>query len=271
VNNTTSQNFDDPGTFYRAADRHGTGPGTGTGDRHAAILPGGPSGNFLRLAHAVNEQNVNLGFDQVIPSGAPKPVVTADFDFRMQGDAGINRADGFAFGLFDVITYGTTGGILDGGLDWETVGLSNALTLAFDIYDGEPTTSTDALRLIWGGNKIDIGLGVDDLFTAFDLNNDLFHHAKLTLLDVGTDTSASLVLTQDAFGAATAFPIFTDVIIPGLDMDTFDFRAGFGARTGGANADMDIDNVQVVPEPGSAVLLLSGLAMLGGRRRRNCA
>ena len=266
-NNTTVQGFDGPGTFYQATDRHGFDGGTDA-TRHAAILSGGPSGNFLRLVHAVNSQNANIGFNQTIPSGTPKPLVESSFDFRMQGDAGINRADGFAFGLFDVNTYGTTGGILDGSLDWETVGLASALTLAFDIYDGNPGTTTDALRLIWNGNKIDFGLGVDDFFTAFDLNNDLFHHAKLTLLDIGTDTSATLTLTQDAFGAANVFPVFTDLIIPGLDMDTFDFRAGFGARTGGANADMDIDNVQVVPEPGSAALLLGGLTLLARRRKR---
>lgn len=266
VNGITKQGFDGPGTSYLSADRHGFDGGTDA-NRHAAILSGGPSGNFLRLAHAVNGQNVNIGFEQTIPSGTAKPRVEADFDFRLQSDTGINRADGFSFGLFDVNTYGISGGILDSSLNWESQGLSNALTLAFGIYDGNTATTTDFLRLYSNGNQIDIGL-VGDVFPAFDLNTDLFHHAKLTLVDVGTDTSASLTLTQDAFGAATNFPIFSDVIIPGLDMDSFDFRAGLGARTGGANADMDFDNIQVVPEPGSAALLLGGLAMIGGRRRR---
>jgi len=270
TNRTTLQNFDEPGTFYQATDRHGFDGGTDA-NRHAAILAGGPSGNFLRLVHAVNGQNTNIGFNQVIPSGVPKPVVQADFDFRMQSDAGINRADGFAFGLFDVNTYGASGSIIDGQLSWEGQGLANALTLAFGIYDGNDQTTTDFLRLIYNGAEIEIFAGGSDVFPAFDLNTDLFHHAKLTLTDVGTDTSASLTLTQDIFGAPAAFSIFSDIIIPGLDMDTFDFRAGFGARTGGANADIDVDNLVVIPEPASAMLLLGGLALVGGcRRRRNC-
>ncbi len=270
INNRVTQNFDGPGTFYQATDQHGFAAGT-DGTRHAAIVSGGPSGNFLRLAHAVNGQNPNIGFDQAIPNGTPKPQLEASFDFRMTGQiTGVERADGFGFGLFGTGTYGTTGPIITGGLNWETPNLVNALTLGVRIYDADASSSTDYLTVFWNGSQV-FSADTNTIPGLWDLNNNLFHNAKLTLKDIGTDTLISLTLSQDSFGANTPLSIFTDLAIVGLDLDTFDFRVGFGARTGGLNADFDFDNLIVTPEPGSALLMLGGFGMICGKRRRRIA
>jgi PEP-CTERM motif len=79
----------------------------------------------------------------------------------------------------------------------------------------------------------------------------------------------SLAFIPDAQGVPGApVPVFSNVSIP-LAIDGWDFRAGIGIRTGGANADMDFDNLSVsVPEPATAGLLaLGGLLALRRRRR----
>lgn len=269
VNNTTSQNFDDHGTFYQAYDEHGIFPNS-DGTRHAQVVAGGPTGNFLRLAHAVNWQNPHIGFDRQIPLGAPKATVSANIDFRISGQTPPNeRADGFGFGLFGVATYGDTGPLLAGELLWETPSFANALTVGIRIYDGDGNNSTDFLTLNYNGATL-FSADTALLPGLWDLNNDVFHRLQLELRDAGTDTLASLSLVQDVNtgGGISTLPIFTDLPVFGLDLDAFDFRVGLGARTGGLNADFDFDNLIVTPEPNAAMLLLLSAAGFGGVRRR---
>ena len=244
-----------------------TGPGAATpGSPAAGPAPaGGPTGNFLRLIHAENGQVANIGFEQSVPSGG-KESVSAEFDFRMNADGAGQRADGFQLSLLNVLNYGASG-ILDTAFHaYEGELLGNALSLGFRIYDGEQATTTDFIRLGFNGAEANF-----TTFNTFDLNSDQFHHVKLDLVNNGSDTLATLTLTPDWLGVpGTPVTVFSGVNIAGLDLDTFDFRAAFGARTGGANTAVDIDNLNVnyVPEPSTMLTLAAGGLMLLGRRRQ---
>ena len=255
---STTQNFDSVGTGFQTYDNS-------DGASHPILLTGGPTGNYLRLIHAENGQVANIGFEQSVPDGG-KESVSAEFDFRMNADGAGQRADGFQLSLLNVLAYGTSG-ILDTAFHaYEGELLGNALSLGFRIYDGEQATPTDFIRLGFNGAEANF-----TTFNTFDLNSDQFHHVKLDLVNNGSDTIATLTLTPDWLGAPGApVTVFSGVNIAGLDLDTFDFRAAFGARTGGANTAVDIDNLNVnyVPEPSTMLSLAAGGLMLLGRRRK---
>lgn len=256
-----TQGFDGTGSYFKTADVNTTATS------HPAITSGGPDGNFLRLSNALNGESATVGFDQNIPDGWAKPSVTADFDFRMTADnigGGVQRADGFGFGLFDTGSYGTSGIVSTSAISWEDANVTGALLVGFDIYDGNLATTEDQLHVSYNGVRI-----ADVPFSAFDLNSDSFHHAEISLLDNGADTLLTLTLTPDSLTAAGAPVVaISGLNIPGLDLDAFDFRAGFGARTGGLNTVVDLDNIVVVPEPSSALLGAGALGLLLRRRRR---
>ncbi len=262
----TLQNFDVVGTGYRAFDSNGSGK------LHPAIVAGGVSGNALRLSHADNGQMASIGFEKSIPDGV-KTRVTAEFDFKMSSDnvaQGIHRADGFQMALLDVNRYGNEGPIDEAGHAYEQDLLGGALSLGFRIYDGNINTLGDFIRLGYDGQEANFTPFNTDTFNTswFDLNSDAFHHAKLELASVDGLTLATLTLTPGMTG--TPVVIFSDVTVPNLDLASFEFRQAFGARTGGLNTIVDIDNVSLaaVPEPSTLLALLAGGALLGLRRRR---
>ncbi len=62
------------------------------------VTAGGPTGNFLRLASATANQNVNTVAFTKSDAGTYK-LITAEFDFHITG-----QADGFCFALLDTFT-----------------------------------------------------------------------------------------------------------------------------------------------------------------------
>jgi hypothetical protein len=240
------------------------------GNLHPRIIAGGVSGNALRLIHASNAQNASIGFERSMLPG-PKDFIVADFDFRMSSDnvgGGVQRADGVQLALLDVNTYGTSGPIDTVTRSYESEMLFGALSVGFDIFDGDINTPEDTLNLGYNGTLLAQVVFSPANFpgTWFDLNSDTFHHAKLTLLPAGANSLATLQLFSNIVGAPVT--IFDEVFVPGLDLSVFDFRAAFGARTGGLNTVVDLDNIVVIPEPSAVLLLISSLGVIGLRRRR---
>ncbi|MDB6155595.1 MAG: hypothetical protein JWL90_4048, partial [Chthoniobacteraceae bacterium] len=263
---STVQNFDTVGTGYRASDINAAG------NLHPTIIAGGVSGNALRLAHANNGQLSNIGFEKSIPDG-PKTKLVSEFDFKMSADDvanNIQRADGFQMALLDTNRYGNSGPIDDIGHAYEGELLAGALSLGFRIYDANINTPEDFIRIGYDGVEANVTTFSAANFGAnwFDLNSDAFHHAKLELTKVNGSTLATLTLTPNLTG--TPVIVFSDVVIGNLDLDTFSMREAFGARTGGLNTIVDLDNISLtsVPEPSTMMALLAGGAFLGLRRRR---
>jgi hypothetical protein len=260
------QDFDGGGSQYKAFSQ-GTTP-------HPVIQTGGPTGNYLRLMHAVNGQNPTLDFDQTADGTAgPKLGVRAWFDYRMSADTASpeNRADGFGFALLDVGTYGTSGaGPTNGftGKNWERPSFPDLFGVGFDIYNG---SNENTVSLNWAGSQV--AAQFIDPTTNFALNNDLWNRVYVELVDAGPDALATVSIAPDIFGTPGApFTVFSNQLISGFDLDAFDFRVGFGGRTAGLNTALDLDNIRVlidVPEPTTLSLLaLGGLALARRRRRR---
>lgn len=79
----TVQNFDTAGTAFELAQNNVNPP--------PAVTPGGPTGNFLRLASASAQQNVNTVAFTKSDAGTYRRI-TAEFDFHITG-----QADGMSF------------------------------------------------------------------------------------------------------------------------------------------------------------------------------
>lgn len=262
------QNFEGGGSEFKAFDTNAQG--TNNVLNHPAIRTGGPTGNFLRLANLQGNQNAVAGFDTFVrnPSIGTQNL-TASFDFRATADAGATqRADGFGFGLFSAASYGATGTIANpGNIPWERPAFANALTFGVDIYDANAGTTLDTLTAYYNGSV----LGLVD-FNGFDLNSDEFHRYQINLTSDPLNSNNSILnvsLREDVGGAL--FPIFTNLAVPGLNLAAYQFRPAFGARSGGAFADIDLDNFQltIAPEPGRAILLtLAAFPVLMRRRRK---
>jgi len=245
----TVQDFDNPGTPYTAV-------GTAT------VVGGGPTGSFLRLTPSVDNQNGRVAFD-LGDAGAPAVGIEGQFDFRAIPGAdsgGDGQADGIGFMVLPTSIHGTTG-------DYAVIGnpelarAAGAFGISLNIHqagDPEPEISNNSIILSFNGAT------VAEVAAPFDISTDQFHRANFSIdFQQGGGANVSVSLIQDSLGIPqTEQAVYTDFNIPGFD--PFEYRIGVQARTGGQNADQQIDNINVVtsvPEPSSFVL--AGLGLLG--------
>lgn len=222
----TVQDFDNPGTTYTLTNF--------TGDP-ASLESGGPTGNFIRLAHETND-NLNTiafdltapGFNLTVPAPGTYLRIIADFDFRISnGDA-----DGFGFVLLNTGNFGTTGA---GPQMSEEPSLASSFGVGFDIfYNSENDDPNDNhISLHFDGNRL-AAFAMDP--NTFNLKDGSFHHARVTV-DFVSGGARVNVNFDDSF--TPIGPYFISGMTP------YESRVAFGARTGGLWADHDLDNINV--------------------------
>ena len=252
----TVQDFDGGGTAFTNA---------GSASTAAAV-----TGNAGQLTPLSNNQTGRIGFDQSL-SGTDFDLISGSFDFRAQPNTeGSNQADGFSLLFLPTADHGTSGDFgMNGAAEFGRA--DNAVGIGFNIHNGGPDISNNSIYV----NLDEDPATATQVAAPFDISTSEFHRANFTLefLESG-DALLDLVLTEDINGTpGPPQSVFDDLLLPGIT--PFDFRIGFGGRTGGQNALQQIDNINItaslVPEPGSIAiwsLLGLGFAAVGGRRLR---
>ncbi|MEY4199398.1 MAG: hypothetical protein RLZZ265_1138 [Verrucomicrobiota bacterium] len=219
----TVQNFDTAGTAFELAQNNVNPP--------PAVTPGGPTGNFLRLASASAQQNVNTVAFTKSDAGTYRRI-TAEFDFHITG-----QADGMSFALLDTFTWGQAGPIDTIGQFYQEPNIAASLGIGFDIFnnfDGGDQNGNH-VSIHFNGQKVnefDAG--------SVNLKSGQWIHAKIIVRPGGGNSDVSVILTPSGGNPVT---ICTNVAVAGLQ--PYESRVMFGARTGGLTADHDVDNVNV--------------------------
>ena len=217
--NTLIQDFDSAGTtpFELNPNAASNGP---------QITTGGPSGNYLRLLKKVGNLNNQIAFDRVASGSFGR--VEAEWDFKVE-----TGADGMAFMLYNTGWYGTAG--LAGSGNFISGQAANAFGIGFDIYANgstPPENSTHAISLSW--NNVQVYKS-----DAWDYRNQ-WNQAKTVIDYVPGGANVTLDLIDSS---ASTHNIVTNYFIAG--MVPMESRAVFGGRTGGANTNWDLDDIQV--------------------------
>ena len=226
----TLQNFDSAGTTYTL---------THAGLNAAAVLPAnaGSTGNYLRLVPASTGQFGVIAFDRSA-TGAFNSVV-ATFDFRITPTAGAIPADGLGFALLNTAAYGTSGA---GPYFAEESNLANSIGVGFDDYNNASTPqepNNNHVSLHW--NNAQIGNAV---IPSFNLASGRFHRAHIIIRFSSNHAYVTVRLTPDINGTpGPTETVLENALIPGVA--PYPSRAAFGARTGGAWAAYDLDNINV--------------------------
>ena len=257
----TFQNFDTTNSTIYTADRFDSAPA-------ASIEADGPDGNFLRIAKdGVGNQRNTVAFDRSIAGSEWLAGLEIEFDFRMGGDG--DGADGMGFVLLNTADFGTSGGL---GLvfDPEDPNLANSFGIGLDSHDndgaGTGELGQDSVTLHFNGSKV-----VEvDLTGQMDLENNLFNRALVRITPGVGGSYVTMRVIEDYFGTQKTIDVFINQFVAG--MDPYEWRAAFGARSGGLNDNHDLDNVRisVVPEPMTMLAVGLSLTGLGGyvRKRR---
>lgn len=218
----TVQDFDTRGSPFLGC-QYGVDP-------EPQVLPGGPSGRFLRLA-TTTVPNVNTVVFEVTDPGRHCHI-EAEFDFRIT--PGLGRADGFGFALLNTQSHPT--GCVGGGS--EEANYPGSFGLGFDIFRNHDLGDIN-------DNHVSIHYDARvvaqvDVSTFVDLASGNWIHATVTL-DAQTDPArVTVVLTpagSDPINVVNEWPIHG--FLP------YEARVHFGARSGGLSADHDLDNIQV--------------------------
>jgi hypothetical protein len=238
------------------------------------IMNDGPANavNYFRLTYAgVGNTNNEIAFDQTDPNHVSH--LEADFDFRLGGTAGAGSyADGMGFALLPFAVYGPTGNGLNGasplpGITEEGDGAGDgAISFGLDTYNNGFPTDPDNNHLSVHYNSSTAAFSyavsltpfkyqlhqdnLDDTATAFD-------HLHLSLNIDSNGATVTVTITSNQVGntgengtsipPGTTFTPIKGLVIPGVAV--YPMRVAFGARTGGANDNADIANVNFVFTP----------------------
>lgn len=226
----THQDFDNAGTAYTLTYNGSSGP---------AVLAAEPgcSGSFLRLVPSSGSQLGVVTFDRSATGAFNSVVVT--FDFRITPPSGAIAADGVGFALLNTAFYGTNGA---GPFFAEEPNLTGSLGVGFDVYNNGSTLqepNNNHVSLHWNGTQVG-----NAATPSFMMANGAFHRAQILVWFSGTSAYLTVRLTPNINGT----PGPTETVIEGAPIpgaSSYQSRAAFGARTGGAWASHDIDNITI--------------------------
>jgi hypothetical protein len=237
----TLQNFDTAGSTYVPI-QSGVAPAP-------TITSGGPSGNFLRLATTTVVNRNAISFDRTQIGSVNR--IEANFDFRIiPGNPG--PADGFSFALLNTTQYAerftTNPMALEEGS--EEANFKGSLGVGFDVFK-----NLDDLN----NNHVSIHLNTLKL-AEFDaapvnLSSGQWIHAQI-ILRPGSFSDVTVILTPSGGTPKTVVNQFKIT-----DFHPYEGRVHFGARSGGASAHHDLDNINVqytTPNPGTLALQDTG-------------
>jgi hypothetical protein len=196
----------------------------------------GGSGS-LQLTAAANDQSG--AFIVADPNaGAAVYGFTAQFDMTAGGGTA-PPADGFAFAFGTDIPDSPTGEFEAGA------GLGNGLRVTFDIYNNDGIYGTAE-----GGQpapSIDVRLGSQVIGTV---------HLPLSFMETPADTYGDTIIQMDSDGTINVVYrgvlVFDKLPVPGF-VSYSGGRFALAARTGGLNANMSVDNLDItsVTTPGA--------------------
>ncbi len=227
---TLTDNFDlSAGVGFKLGADAGPGP---------VILPGDPyAGNYLRLVTDGIQSQVN---HWVYPSLAPGGYdnITTEFDFRGIDAMTNQSADGFHCMLVPTAYYDVYG---DGpNVTAEEPNITNAFAVGFDFHPADGGAPVNDVSAHWDGYE---HVNHRAPTNAIKLDNQQFHHAKIELTRVGNSSVARVTLTPDVSGVAGAPWVAFQQMLP--LMFPYENRIQLGARTGGRDMSVDIDNLSV--------------------------
>jgi CotH kinase protein/Lamin Tail Domain/Chitobiase/beta-hexosaminidase C-terminal domain/Legume lectin domain len=241
----TLADFDSAGTAYTLTHSGPTAPVVLAADTDS-------TGNYLRLVPASGGELGVIAFNQTA-AGAFNSVV-ATFDFRITPPAGGTPADGLGFALLSTAAYGTSGA---GPFFGEEPGLTSSIGVGFDVYNNGPTPqepNNNHVSLHW--NSAQIGNAATP---SFSLSSGKFHRAQVLVQFSGGNAYVTVRLTPDINGTpGPTETVFQNAMLPSAA--AYASRVVFGARTGGAWAAHDLDNVNVQYSANAAAA--AGLSML---------
>jgi len=246
----TVQDFDGGGTPYEVWKT------PGGADGRSEIRTDGPTGNHLRLvADAQLNHRNSIAFDQTEQGKnvQARMVTLAQVDFRAAGSNANNPADGFGFMLIPTNGYDRTGpGAVyeHERMAAEKPNLPGVLGVGIDLHH-EPSGVND-VSLHWNGAEVQNVRLAD---AEIDLDAGVFHHLELAVEWADTGSTVSVTLIPDFHGTPGTPVEAIRRTIAGLA--PYDFRVELAARTGGATADIDLDNIRVetLGPPGTAFIV----------------
>lgn len=218
--------FDPPNTNVTAT-QTGSAPGP-------AVTAGGPSLQFLRLVNDnVNNQRNHYAYDatDLLAAGTQYSTITAKFDFA--GFSSNQAADGFSFSLIPTSTYGTTGAGNTGF--GEAASAAGTFGVGFRVYPA----GTNHVATYWDNAEL-FRYHVDPTTVSF--SNGTWNRAQLDIQSVGPGSYVKLQLIGDVNGTPQNLTVYDRYV---LDLTGYENRVQFSARTGGADMNVDLDNIDV--------------------------
>ncbi|MGE3308436.1 MAG: MBG domain-containing protein [Limisphaerales bacterium] len=214
------------------------------------VLPGGPTGSFLRLTQDGQGGSLSfVAFDQEPYGLTPARPLTIEFDVRV-GAGSVDAADGGSLMLLPTSVFrtsGTLGKALVSSFQSEEPNLPGTFGVGIDYYPnfGSPgADDTDhAISLHWNGSKV-AEAPIDR--AILNWTEDVFHRVHVRLEERQGQIVALVRLTPDVHGGSRSAiePFNGPVVIPG--MTWYSYRIAFAARTGGLTSSFDIDNVSLL-------------------------
>lgn len=194
----------------------------------------GSNGAFLRVVSDVGGQNNQVAFDRAFDGGASNVREVLKFDARITS-AGNNPADGMGILFLPTSVQGLNGTGLASSEAPNHVGV---FAVGFDVYNNGSGDQAPGVSLHWNGVQVaDVAINNP----AVGLGQ--FHNFEIIRTPVAGGLNVSVNITPDINGTPGAvIPLISDFFVAGAS--NYDYRVEFAARTGGAFASHDIDNIQ---------------------------
>ncbi|MDZ4783830.1 MAG: PEP-CTERM sorting domain-containing protein [Planctomycetia bacterium] len=213
-------------------------------------LPDGWDGNYLRLTHAENSQANVLTFNQAYTGDYDALEISFDFSIS-NGPAG---ADGFGIAYMNSATYGVDTTTLAPGIS-EEPNLLGSFGVGFDTYNnptlGDTTapegSTPNSISLHANGALVSsLSLEAEALALLETADGLPIMKGNIRVVPADGGSNVTVSVTTDEPTPITITP-FNNFFVAGLN--PYDGRIGIGGRTGGANANQDLDNIKLTVTP----------------------